>query len=136
MSDIVQLMQMMQADPSMGDPAAAPLTAPVDPMMALPPMAPPIGPGMGAIGAFPSTDPNALAQVVQDALANMAEQDHHMLEMQQQQAAMSAQPIIDQMMMQAAAPQPEPMALSAGPDPMVAFGEGGLPPLPPEGLVA
>lgn len=138
MSDIAQLMQMMQADPGLGAPVpGAPLSdaAPMDPMMALPPTAPPIGPGMGAVGAFPSTDPTALAQVVQDALANLAEQDHHMLEMQQQQAAMSAQPIIDQMMMQASMPQPEPMEMGA-PDPMMAFGEGGLPPLPPEGLVA
>jgi hypothetical protein len=73
--------------------------------------------------------------VVQQALAQQAEQDHLMLESQQQQAALAAQPIIDQMLMQAAAPQPDPMmgAAPMGPDPALAFGESeGLPPLPPE----
>ncbi len=134
--DIAQLMQALPPDqalaappPDIGMAGTQPM---LDPTMGMP-AAPMTGMGMGAAGAFPSTDPAALAQVVQDALANLAEQDHHMLEMQQQQAAMQAQPIIDQMLMQATQPPMAPMG-----DPMMAFGEGGagLPPLPPEEMVA
>lgn len=122
-----------------GSPAPVDGLGPATPPPAVDPMggmgAPLAGglPGLGApmpLAPFPSTDPNSLAQVVQQALAQQADQDHMMLQSQQQQAAMQAQPIIDQMLMQAATPAaPMPM----GPDPMQAFGEGeGLPPLPPE----
>lgn len=112
----------MAPPPMMGDPAA------MGPLMGAPD---PMGMGMGApVGpAFPSTDPNALAQIVAECLANAQMQDSQMLEMQQQQAEMAAQPIIAQMLA-SAAPQPV-MA-----DPMPAFGvQEGLPPLPPEGML-
>lgn len=121
--------------PAVSLPAVDPMGGMGDPMMAegMPSL------GMGAPmppAPFPSTDPGMLAQVVQQALAQQAEQDHMLLESQQQQAAMAAQPIIDQMLMQAAAPQPpmDPMgAAPMGPDPAQAFGEGeGLPPMPTE----
>lgn len=95
------------------------------------------GLGVGS-GAFPSTDPGSLAQIVQDALSQAAERDHLDLEAQQQQAALAAQPIIDEMMRQAAAgaASADPMQ-GMGADPMTAFGEGmGLPPMPPDELVA
>lgn len=135
-SEVDPLLQLMQASPSIGASPAVPSdpSVPLDPMMSDPLAASSLGQGLGAVGAFPSTDPSALAQVVQEALAGMASQDHQLLEMQQQQAAMAAQPIIDQMMLQAAAPQPAPMPMG---DPMQAFGEApGTPPLPPTELVA
>lgn len=81
---------------------------------------------------FPSTDPGMLAQVVQDALSQQAQQDHMMLEAQQQQAAIAAQPIIDQMLATAAG-APEMGAMAPQPDPMMAYGaQAGLPPMPTE----
>lgn len=103
--------------------------APADPMLG--------GLGMSA-GAFPSTDPMSLAEIVRGALDEAAARDAAMLEMQQQQAALEAQPMIDQMLMQAAMPQApmDPMA-AMGADPAMAFGEGmGLPPLGPDEMVA
>lgn len=146
-ADLNPLLQMMQSDPSqaaMPAGGAAPLPPidamgngmPVDPMMAGAAGMP--GAGVPAPPAFGSTDPAMLAQVVQDALAQLAEQDHMMLESQQQQAAMQAAPLLDQMLMQAAMPAPDPMMGAApmgAPDPAAAFGEGVMPPLPPEGLV-
>lgn len=127
-----QLLGLMQAPaaplpPEMGFPAPPP-----DPMGGMPGAGmPPVGPGM-----FPSTDPSALAMAVQEALAQLAAQDQGMLEMQQKQAAMAAQPIIDQMMAQAAMPMP-PAEMPMGPDPMMAFGESpGLPPMPMDEMAA
>lgn len=138
-ADLTQLMQASLgpaplppvADPAsaMGDPA---LGAPMPPMLSG-------GAGVGGgIGAFPSTDSMMLAQAVQETLAGMAAADAQMLEVQQQQAAMQAQPLIDQMLQNAAMAQMQPdptMAMGAGPDPAMAFGEQpGIPPLPPEGM--
>lgn len=137
MADLNELAALMQAGagsvaPPMGLPSPPPATDAMG--MGLPePMGMPVpGAGMGIPGSFPSTSPQELALVVQEALAQLAAQDHQMLEMQQAQAAMQAQPLIDQMLMQASMPAPAP-------DPMMAFGEqAGMPPLPPEmmGMVA
>lgn len=143
--DIAQLMQAAPPDPLAAAPAATLPAMGVDPaldaalgnpatgldpmMMGAAPM--PLGPGagMGGIGAFPSASPDALAQIVQDAILQAQMQDAQMLEMQQAQAQMAAQPIIEQMMAQS--------AMAPAPDPMMAFGEGaGMPPLPPEEMMA
>jgi hypothetical protein len=137
---------LMQQQPMPGAGLGTQPTTPVDSFgQVIPPMSDPTG-GMGAerdlVGApmpppqFLSTDPNALALVVQEALANQAAQDHALLEAQQRQAALAAQPIIDQMMMSAAGGEAYPMMGATPPpelDPAPAFGEAvGLPPLPSE----
>jgi len=138
-ADLTQLMQA-SVGPAPLPPAAAPTSA-VDPALGAPMPPDPFGAGaglmqMGGMGAYPSTDAMMLTQAVQETLASMAAADTQALEAQQAAAAAQAQPLIDQMLQNAALAQAAPPAPMMGaPDPAMAFGEQeGLPPLPPEGM--
>lgn len=135
--DVAQLLELQQSAP-LGAPPMEALgqgLPPIDaagmmPPASLPPGVGGIAPPMPMPAPFMSTDPGALTAAVQQTLADLAAQDHHLLEMQQQQAAMQAQPMIDGMLAQASAAPPMPGGM--GMDPEMAFGEQpGLPPLPP-----
>lgn len=96
------------------------------PGMGMPPMGgavpPPAGPEAMMPPAFPSTQPDAVAMAMADALASIRGADHEALAQQQEMALMQAHPLIQAML---APPAP----------PMQGFGEGalppGVPPLPP-----
>ncbi len=126
--DLAALLAGAGAPPPGGGEMAPPMGDPMmDPMMGAmgaPPM-------MGA-GAFPSTDPAAIAEAVAQLLEQMAMQDQQELASQQQMAAAEADPLIQQLLMGAGVQGVGDPAVMGGGDPMAAFAEGAAMPENPD----
>ncbi len=107
----------------------------------LPPMPPastgdPVVDGLGGLPSeagmppmppmFRSTDPAAIADFIASMFRQMADEDHAMLEQEQQAALAQAEPMIQAMLGQSAPPVGAPPV-----DPSMAFGEGAAAPVDP-----